>query len=392
MMKPHKRSRSAWHRDRRTSVCWLVLALTATASTTQDVLTLPSATKRAQTPRMAAARSTAQPTKRPSKCQRGECRIVLREMVSLVGDRTRDLVPDCTGFVIRDRIGRFYARTASGNQILVYDSRGNLRDLVGQRGRAAGQFERITDLLLGPQDTLLAYDVVHRTLTTIESDLKVTSSMEFPHRPSFRRDDGSFIVAQQIRSPDLIGHPIHLVDRNGSISVSFGADVPEYRPDLSRLMTRRAAPGPQGTVWTVAPGRYIVERWDPVKGMKLDRKPVRSAWAPAVTGDHPGPTVETLWEQDDLLWVLLRVADLTSPGSVSARPVAAPSVKDRSQVSDAVVEVVDPQSGDVIASRQFDRVLRGRPSAPFLTSCGSAEDMLELDVWLPVLERRESGR
>ena len=69
-----------------------------------------------------------------------------------------------------------------------------------------------------------------------------------------------------------------LVDRKGRVVRSFGTDEPQFRPDLRYILTRKVAPGQVGTVWAIAPARYILERWDPSTGELLQSTRIRSDW------------------------------------------------------------------------------------------------------------------
>ena len=134
--------------------------------------------------------------------------------------------------------------------------------------------------------------------------------------PAFVMPDGSFLVAGQIRTSESIGYRMHVVDREGRVVRSFGTDEPQYRPDLNHILTRKVALGRDGTVWAMAPARYILERWDPSTGEQLQSTRIPSDWFRESTEPYtdetvrPLPLVEGLWEDEDgLVWIIVRDAD-----------------------------------------------------------------------------------
>src|SRR5690606_34122775 len=87
---------------------------------------------------------------------------------------------------------------------------------------------------------------------------------------------GRMIVSEHILMPDVLGYPIHVLDPSGRVERSFGVDVPEYAYDAKLGTTRLVASTPDGTLWSVAPGRYLLEHWDPSSGPRLDSFEIRS--------------------------------------------------------------------------------------------------------------------
>jgi hypothetical protein len=254
-------------------------------------------------------------------------------------------------------------------------------------------------ILVGPGDSLHVVDLVLGRVTIVRPDLEVGPIVHAPHPPTLVQPDGSFIVAQQIHTPENIGYPIHLVDRAGRILRSFGADTPQYRRDLARLTDRIVAPSHDGSIWAVPPGRYVIERWDVNSGQKLTHIDVQSTWFRESANpnqgpeDRPDPIVVGLWESDDgLIWILLRDAD-----SDWQPPTPLPGAAERafdidyySQQHDWVIEVVDTATGRIIASRRFPNYLGYRPPTRLLVSLNSIDVLgVVLDVWQPVLQPAE---
>ncbi len=102
--------------------------------------------------------------------------------------------------------------------------------------------------------------------------------------------------------------------------VEFGPDgrlARQYRPDLSHILTRKVALGQDGTVWAMAPARYLLERWDPSTGEQPQSTRIRSDWFRESIEPYtdetarPPPLVEGLWEDEDgLVWTIVQDADV----------------------------------------------------------------------------------
>jgi hypothetical protein len=242
-------------------------------------------------------------------------------------------------------------------------------------------------------------DVLLKRLTMIAPDLSIARTRSLAYTPSLYMpdlvlDDGSFILAVQVQTPDNIGYPIHRLDSVGAIVRSFGIDTPQFRPDLSRLLTRVVAPSRGGGIWAAAPGRYIIDRWDPESGRRDARIIVPSPWFRESDRsdrqtEHPQPVIVGLWEDEhSLLWVLLR--DGNSDWRPPELPVHAPhDPESYSNKHDWVIEVIDPVSGRVVASRRFPEYIGYRPPTVLLVSIREIELAgVVLDVWRPVLQPR----
>ena len=85
-----------------------------------------------------------------------------------------------------------------------------------------------------------------------------------------------------------------------------------------KLVTNRlVAAASDGDIWTVAPGRYTIERWDPVTGFRKQSISVKSTWFreimtwPDDERQRPPAVIESIWaDESGLVWLLIRDADL----------------------------------------------------------------------------------
>jgi hypothetical protein len=334
-------------------------------------------------------------------CDAVECDIELEHVVTL----SDSFAPGAFTvgrplWVQQDARGRFFLPVSGLDQVLVFDSTGRFHSYIGRRGSGPGEFERATHIFTGyGGDSVYVADVLLKRLTMIAPDLSIARTRSLAYTPSLYMpdlvlDDGSFILAVQVQTPDHIGYPIHRLDSVGAIVRSFGIDTPQFRPDLSRLLTRVVAPSRGGGIWAAAPGRYIIDRWDPDSGRREARIIVPSPWFRESDRsdrqtEHPHPVIVGLWEDEhSLLWVLLR--DGNSEWRPPEQPVHAPrDPESYSNKHDWVIEVIDPVSGQVVASRRFPDYIGYRPPTALLVSIREIELAgVVLDVWRPVLQAR----
>lgn len=250
----------------------------------------------------------------------------------------------------------------------------------------------------GAGDSLYVPDRALGRISVYSGDLVFRRTIPAPYTPAMGFGDGYMIVAQQIATSNLSGHPIHVLSADGRIERSFGADTPGYRRDLRLFMTRMVGRAGDGTVWTTPPGRLLVEKWDPRTGQRVKRLPTTVAWfrdTPVHTEPHqsPGTVIEGIWEdRGGIVWLLVRVEDLDWP---PASPVPADrevpwTVEDSNARNDWILMAVDSSGGRVLGQRRFrEGVYHYTPTPLVVTDVANpAGPYVAFDVWQPVLTRR----
>jgi hypothetical protein len=81
-------------------------------------------------------------------------------------------------------------------------------------------------------------------------------------------------------------------------------------------------------------------------------------------------------DEDGLLWVFTKVLSPEAPPLALPEPGAGPRRRDRSVTNDrfdTVVEVIDPQSGELLASRRFGQYLLYPQSGVAMSYYGERE-------------------
>jgi hypothetical protein len=308
------------------------------------------------------------PGLRNPQCVPGACEIELRDQVILVD--SQDRLPTSAVILARDSKGRIYVSSRTKNNVLVFDSAGTVSGVIEnaaasstQRGQwRVGYFGLITRLLVGPDDTVFIGHLLGPSMMALGQDLQPLLPIRSAYIPNLVLADGTFLVARQIQTPDLVGFPLHVMDRQGRIIRSFGVDVPQYREDQKLQMERIVGTGRTGSIWAAAPGRYEFERWEPSRGDRLQKVQVKSSWfVPSSTmaraPERPNSVIVALWEKDSVLWVLTRIADAGwMPGP--HRPGEQPhNDAQYDRTFDWVLEAIDPASSVILAHRRFETAM-----------------------------------
>ena len=325
-------------------------------------------------------------------CVPASCEIALTRVASLPDGGRRLHTPALN--VVQDGSGRFFARSLNSGQIVVFGRDGRFETTI-----AAGiEAPRVILMLRsGHQGSVMAWLVPNGPAYRVDLGLKLTPwGGSVPYLPEVLRPDGSAIVAQQIQTAEHAGYPLHLVAANGRVVRSFGLDVAEYRSDLSLLLERIVAPASkEGTLWAAPRGKYTIERWDPATGQRVQSTSVRSTWfveSGAPRRDEtskPTALFTALWERDGLIWTLVRdVAPDWKPPAKTEQPW---SVQSYNMEHDWVIEVVDPESGRVLATRRSAFALARVPPHNLLASYALTQTGVAagVDIWQPELVRKE---
>lgn len=325
--------------------------------------------------------------KAPVSCEPTTCEVHLERVARVTDPVVVRSLPGYSIFVVGEGAGRFLTLTAQRNQIASFDETGRIR-LYGTDKPGSRVFFSIIPASAADRRAYV-FDALSASVLSLTVDGTLRQVGPFPYTPFFMLANGQFVVAQQIRSAKLAGYPVHVVDGQGNVVRSFGIDVPEFRTDMQRVTTRLAMPASDGTIWTIAPGRYVFEQWNPEDGTRRRRVPVRSPWFVESHSDssdwtvRPTDVIEAAWEKEGVLWALIRVAD-NKWNSLLGSPVAERALdpEDYDKRFDSMLEAIDPESGRVLASRRFDRILWGRSSASALLA-GRIEGGKTpgIDVW-----------
>lgn len=322
-----------------------------------------------------AACSSPGPASQPGAIGCSDCDIELQTVAQITDAFEPGALPDRMVYADGDSRGRVFTISRSADQVLVLGDSGQVLARIGKPGEGPGEFRHIRRALLGPGDSLFVVDWGTSRVTVYGPGLTLARIQRVSHYPSLVLPDSRFVVATGIASPVATGYPMLLIGNDGEVARSFGAPITRPSPEIERDRPRHLAVAQDGGIWAVSRGRYTLDRWDPASGELKQRVEVGSSrvrnWAEYPEDERVRPTasIETLWEDaDGLVWLLIRDADEQWVAPSRANQERLVSDEEYDATFDWVIEVVDPATGKVIASRRFGRVLWGRPTSGLLVA------------------------
>lgn len=284
------------------------------------------------------------------------CTVVLRETgVVLAGTRDGSQ-PDPTGYPAMDSRGRFIAPTYTPGQIALWDSAGRLVGTFGREGRGPGELQGRPWIWVDAWDTIHAVDP-NRVWTVLA-----------PKFTFVRRMEGTAVTPGPISTVLASGVAVSTQGPSGGlftvVDAASGDPIRSFgRPGEGEAFPRRLlAPSSDSTFWAVPLHRYDLSEWTTGgrRSRGLERRP---DWFPerqddsgwdSGGGEMPPPVVNDLWydAEEDLLWIRIMVPDPKTsrngfaPGEIGPEEIGA--------LYDVILEVVDPDSGRVLASHRSD--------------------------------------
>lgn len=269
-----------------------------------------------------------------------------------------------------DSRGRYYLTTALAlHEVKVFDSSGRFLRLIGREGEGPGEFGRISNLVVGPRDSLYVLDDGNSRLTVVsrEHDMIRTAPLPFGAdypRVHYLRND-VLLVNANVRTPEVVGLPLHTVTTNGEHLFSFGSSDPVYRPDFPQILRRRTTLSRDGTIWSAYPKQYVLERWT-LSGRFVERLIVEAEWFEPYmrtrypTPDESGfPNMQSIYEDGaGRIWCAVVVPDenwaegLGEPRVFEGQRYY--EVEDLAATYDTRVDVIDLRTRQVLASLILD--------------------------------------
>ncbi len=262
-----------------------------------------------------------------------------------------------------DSRGRIYLMGFFATALKVYDASGRYETTIGRKGDGPGEFRGIMGSVVGPADSLFVFDRLAMRMSVFGPDHAFGRSSPIDVEPAGYQpliaswDPEHFYITADMRTAELIGWPVHRVNRMGSRVCSFGSTTGDYSPSDSRGGTRILADtGESGTLWSGVREEYVIERVSPCGRGALEIIRRDADWFPSpeyVDTDHgerkPPPLVANLLQDHDRLWVLAWVPD-PKWKEAGAGP------EDKYRRYDSVIEVIDLREGRVIARSRFDEL------------------------------------
>jgi hypothetical protein len=301
------------------------------------------------------------------------------------------------------RRGDFIAYAAPWNKsaALLFDARGRYVKTVGRPGRGPGEISSLDAAGFGAGDSIWILDTF--VAAHVFSPAPIATYVRSVHLE--QRTPGEITPFGFLVPPAMFGstvHPPTLTDWDGHLTARFGVEHPQS--EASYMMGAVFAPD-STAVWSARGTAYeldLVSR----DGRILKHIQRDVPWFPAHTGpttlpwiERPKPRIHSIYVDDDgRLWLLIRRASRTwEPRTLGPRrtdrpisPTNLPGAVEANRSFEGVIEVLDPTTGRLIASRDVDG------NVVELTSTGMACEFVEdadglISIRLSRLVLRESG-
>jgi hypothetical protein len=274
--------------------------------------------------------------------------------------------------------------------VTVYDSNGKYVTALGRAGTGPGEIALLQTFLVTPQDSIILFDQTKMSVYSpsyqfVRDVPTVTPSIV--GRPWVLLQNGNVVFQSTFSTPDRVGYPLHVLSRNGNLLRSFGSEVPTARPDRPFELRRQIGWAGGNLVWSAHSSRYQLELWD-IDGT-LRKTLIREAswFQPWTSYDQAYSSPRVLAVRQDsqgLLWTVLQIPDKNANLSQLVAGLASNNL-----LFHTLIEVIDPNSGTLIASRQFPNLYTsGFWSGSLLSSASvDAGDIPYVDIWQVTLRR-----
>ncbi len=296
-----------------------------------------------------------------------------------------------------DSRGRYYFNDPFGSPgIRVFDRDGRFKRTVGRRGQAPGEFLRITALEFGPSDTMHVYGNAHWVFDSSGRHVRTVSTPELMMvMDAVGLSDTLDILAGSINTREAYGQPFHLVARSGTVHRSFGIAAQTSSVGAwagLRVLTRDGRGGFLASKMNV----YEIEHWtragdrQRIVRREADWFPAWSHWDSRPDRAPPPPRVMSMAVDDSgFVWTLISLADRAWRPVDGRDPEGKMlTVGELAERFDSIIEVLDPRTGRLLASKRFDEMLLALPRAGIaVENVESGDGEVFVRVWRVALTR-----
>lgn len=245
--------------------------------------------------------------------------------------------------------------TFGPSQIAVFDPDGQLRFGLGRTGQGPGELRAVNLIQVTAGDSVVVFDAGAARMVVYTPLREAARSEVLP-------GVGDQGVVIRLRAGEVVGYNTStadawVVDRHGNESAQFSLSGAASGNHYSRLRTLASA-ADQGEVWVARRNAYELELWSATGQRKRVLKRDVS-WFPQwslLPRGVPGrartpPDMLGVWQESrERLWVFIRVPSETWKPAKEGERVG---INQYDEYIDTMVEVVNPQTGELIAS---DRV------------------------------------
>jgi hypothetical protein len=248
----------------------------------------------------------------------------------------------------------------------VFDSTGRFVKRVGTKGRGPGEYTDASAMIAGPRDSITIIDLFNNRTSVLSPTGQFARAFPLPIRSvlAVSLANGNTAMSGTSRALGQVGEPFHLIDAEGRVLRSFGAEAP-VPARLGTSIGKRLTASRDNSFWAAATSSYSIERWSD-RGERLQSFTRTVNWFANVDtpssgsrGTMPTPKIVAMREDaDGYLWLLIQVAStnwrraLGPPKQEKGVGVTYPDLRE-DLAYDTVVEVIDPRRGTVLTSRRL---------------------------------------
>lgn len=291
-----------------------------------------------------------------------DCSIELQPLVTL-GDSGEGYVSATTN-VVRTDDGFLLVLIDEPYRITEFDASGAFVRRVGRRGEGPGEFKNIRTLVVGPSDSVFAFDGGNGRISVLTPELETARTARIPgyswHNPPLTLPGGRFLINTFVPHRERMGYAFHILTREGDIVESFGDDRRRTAEShVTGVVTERwMAHASNGGFWAASLNDYRIEAYDAEH--ELVARFFRDAPWFTVTRPPGGPS-SALLDIRELpsgeLIVIGRAADPEWRSAIEPFRGSAYTVESYPRYYDSVLEVMDPRTGRLVLTHRFDEFI-----------------------------------
>jgi hypothetical protein len=283
---------------------------------------------------------------------------------------TLALPTDSLSFGIETRLTRLsngtfvvWGLTETKSPVL-FDASGRFSRVLAREGQGPGELGYVDLAVAGPADTLWVISRGRKHVFTSGGRfVRAENVTQFEDVLWFA--GGGAVIAALEGSSQATGYPLHVLDRAGSITRSFGVNRAELGParlaatgdDSSSYLQRALTRGANETFWASSPRRFLLEQYDQTGRLINQGRHAVDGWYKDLSERRSAPRTFTASPPDivqessapELLWLVYhdRNAKFVSAGFFS-KPMG-----EIAKMHDVVIEAVDARTLKVLAMRRF---------------------------------------
>ena len=267
------------------------------------------------------------------------------------------------------------ASAPNGAEMLVYDAEGRYRASFGRDGDGPGEFRAPGMGILRPtaDGGLRVLDPVARRITNLSGGWDFSESTEIGDMMgmNFLTSGSDLIVGGWSGVGGSASGVTRVIEPSGLTRAEVSlASAAQW---LVQFFFFPMTVDSEGIVWRARPTEYAIEAWDPEESaihFRLEGSPLWFTPGPPQPGyplEAPSPSIiQSLEFHQGLLWIGTSVAD--SEWSQVKNSSLQDGNLDANSLIDTVLEVVDPQTGALVARAVHPEVLWWTGDGAFLFS------------------------